>query len=142
MSAVDRPEPTMSEVVQALLPEVVVRRWRGLPQPALLVPDGRRWLILVDPDLDQREQNLHVLHQVKHIVDAPDRDPDSCDEDPERALRCYRFAMSVLAPASRVCHDFASGHRDIAALARRYEVPTSAMRQLLNQLELTQGGMA
>jgi len=140
LTVADHPEPPVLESVLAVLPEVVVRRWHGLSQPVLLLPDGRSWLILVDPGLDQRQQNLHVLHQIKHVLDAPEVAPGRCEGDPVQTLNCYRFAVNVLAPAIRLRHDVASGTHDAEALARRYSVPTSAMRQRLSELELIVGG--
>ena len=121
--------------VLALLPEIVVRRWRWLPERVLLLPDGRRWLILIDPDQEPGEQNLHILHQIKHVIDAPQRAPGSCEGDSMQMLNCYRFAMRVLAPAHRLRRD-AAGSCPAEVLARRYGVPVSAMRQRLSELDL------
>ena len=129
----DHPAPPVLDAVLAVLPEVVVRHWHGLPQPVLLLPDGRSWLILVDPEVDQAEQNLHVLHQLKHILDAPALAPGSCEADPMQALNCHRFAVHVLVPTTRLRHEVASGSRDPEVLARRYGVPTSVIRQRLSE---------
>jgi hypothetical protein len=139
LAVADHPAPPVLDAVLAVLPEVVVRHWRGLPQPVLLLPDGRSWLILVDPEVDQREQNLHVLHQLKHILDAPEVAPGSCEADPMQALNCHRFAVNVLAPTIRLHHDLASGARDAEELARSYGMPDSAMRQRLSELGLAGG---
>lgn len=140
LAAADNPEPPVFEAILALLPEIEVRRWRWLPQPVLLLPDARRWLILVDPDQTPGEQALHALHQVKHVIDAPDRSPGSCEGDPMQTLDCYRFAMGVLVPSASLRHEVASGNRDAEALARRYGVPASAMRQRISELGLMGGG--
>jgi Zn-dependent peptidase ImmA (M78 family) len=139
LAVADHPAPPVLDAVLAALPEVVVRRWQGLPQPVLLLPDGRSWLILVDPDVDQAEQNFHVLHQVKHILDAPDRTPGSCEGKAAQA-HCHRFAVNVLAPTIRLRHDLACGLRDAEVLAHRYGVPTAAMRRRLRELGITEGG--
>lgn len=140
VAAADNPEPPVFEAILALLPEIEVRRWRWLPHPVLLLPDARRWLILVDPDQTPGELALHVLHQVKHVIDAPDRSPGSCKGDPMQTLDCYRFAMGVLVPSVSLRHDVASGNRDVEALARHYGVPVSAMRQRISELGLIGGG--
>lgn len=122
--------------VLTLLPEIAVRRWRWLPEPVLLLPDGRRWLILLDPEQDSGDRNLHTMHQVKHVLDAPDLVPGSCGDNPVQARNCYRFAIGALVPTTRLRHDVASGYREAEALARSYGVPTSAMRQRLAELGL------
>lgn len=130
----------MLDAVLAALPEVVVRRWRGLPQPVLLLPNTRRWLILVDAGLDEGEQSLHILHQIKHALDAPDRAPGSCEGDPVRTLHCYRFATNVLVPSDRLRRDLANNGSDAEGLARHYGVPVAAMRQQIRELGLMEGG--
>ena len=119
-----------------------MRRWRGLPQPVLLLPNGRRWLILVDADLDEGEQSLHILHQIKHALDAPDQAASSCEDHPVRPLRCYRFAMNVLVPSDRLRHDLANSRNGVDSLARHYGVPAAAMRQHIKELGLMEGGKA
>lgn len=135
-AATDSPAPPVLKSVLAMLPEIEVRGWRWLPHPVLLLPSGRRWLILLDPDQDQRDQNLHVMHQIKHVLDAPDRPPGSCENEPSRALDCHHFAMNVLAPAILLRHDVASGIHEVAALSRRYGAPVPAMQQRLSELGL------
>lgn len=140
LAACDNPEPPLFDEALATLPGIEVRRWRWLPEPALLLADGRRWLILVSSDLDGRERSLHVLQQVKRLLDMPDRVPGSCED--EQISNCRRFAMNVLVPTSRLRLDLASGSRNAEVLARRYGVPTSAMRQRIDQLRLVEGESA
>lgn len=140
LAACGNPEPPMLEGVLATLPGIEVRRWRWLPEPTLLLADGRRWLILVSSDLDEREQSLHVLQQVKRLLDVPDRVPGSCED--EQIANCRRFAMNVLVPTSQLRLDLADGSRDAEILARRYGVPTPVMRQRIDQLRLVEGESA
>lgn len=127
--------PPITESILAHVPTITVRRWKGLPRQAMLLPKRLHWLILLEADDDEREQLFGILHELKHLIDAPQHPPgDGHASAPRIEGLCEHFAACVLMPRAWIRRDCHNGACDVDALAKRYRVPPKAMRHRLATL--------
>jgi len=90
------PVPIDIDALVERIPAVRLRYWRGLPHPAQLVHSATSWEIVIDPDLDPAERTIAVIHEIKHIIDLPDRRtavPCIPGEAPAPACRAFITEM-------------------------------------------------
>jgi Zn-dependent peptidase ImmA (M78 family) len=132
--------PPVSERIVTALAGINVYPLTQIPVQGLLgasKPNGRGGDILIDDTLPMPDRRVTLLHELKHIIDGGhatklhQRGSESSGE----AL-CTDFAMSVLMPAPWLGADWQAGHRNIGALAHRYQVPTEAVEHRLHTLGL------
>jgi Zn-dependent peptidase ImmA (M78 family) len=102
-------------------------------------PSGRGGDILIDSSLPLAERRVTLLHELKHIIDGGHTTKlrQAGSHTSNEAL-CTDFALSVLMPAPWLRADWEAGHRDLTALAERYQVPVEAVSHRLHTLGLRQ----
>jgi Zn-dependent peptidase ImmA (M78 family) len=102
-------------------------------------PSGRGGDILIDSSLPLAERRVTLMHELKHIIDGGHSTKlrQAGSQTSSEAL-CTDFAMSVLMPAPWLRADWQAGHRDLTALADRYQVPVEAVAHRLHTLGLRQ----
>ena len=130
------------------VPEAVVSELAGVnvyPLPQMPVkgllgaskPNGRGGDILIDSTLPLPEQRVTLMHELKHIIDGGHTTKlRQLGSQTSGEGLCTDFALSVLMPAPWLRADWQAGHRDIAALAQRYQVPAEAVAHRLRTLGL------
>jgi Zn-dependent peptidase ImmA (M78 family) len=96
--------------------------------------------ILIDSSLPTAELRVTLMHELKHIIDGghTTKARHTGNSTGNEGL-CTDFALSVLIPAPWLRADWQAGHRNVSALAERYQVPTEGMRHRLHTLELLKG---
>jgi Zn-dependent peptidase ImmA (M78 family) len=130
------------------VPERIVRKLAGvhvyeldsLPVPGLLSaskPNDRGGDIVIDSTPPLHERRVTLLHELKHIIDGGHitKLRQLGSQTSGEAL-CTDFAMSVLMPAPWLRADWQTGHRNVSALAERYQVPVEAVERRLHALGL------
>jgi len=124
------------------VPERIVRNLAGvhiyeldiLPVPGLLSAsktNSRGGDIVLDSTMPLPERRVTLMHELKHIIDGSQTSGEAL---------CADFAMSVLMPTPWLRADWQTGHRNVSALAERYQVPVEAIEHRLHTLELLQRG--
>src|ERR1700722_9510482 len=100
-------------------------------------PSGRGGDILIDSSLPLPERRVTLMHELKHIIDGGHTTKlrQSGSQTSGEAL-CTDFALSVLMPAPWLRADWQAGHRDLLALAERYQVPAESVAHRLHILGL------
>ncbi len=114
------------------LAQVPVKGLMGVSKPS-----SRGGDILIDATLPPAEQRVTLLHELKHIIDGghTTRPRQAGSRNSSEGL-CTDFALSVLMPAPWLRADWQAGHRNLSALAERYEVPVEAVAHRLHMLGL------
>jgi hypothetical protein len=124
------PAPPVPERIVRNLAGVHIYELDSLPVPGLLSaskPTAGGGDIVIDSTLPLPERRVTLLHELKHIIDGGQTSGEAL---------CTDFAMSVLMPAPWLRADWQTGHRDLAALAERYQVPVEAVEDRLHALGL------
>jgi hypothetical protein len=87
--------------------------------------------------LPPAERRVTLLHELKHIIDGghTTRPHQAGNRGGSEGL-CADFALSVLIPAPWLHADWQAGHRNLGALAERYQVPAEAVADRLHTLGL------
>jgi Zn-dependent peptidase ImmA (M78 family) len=132
--------PPVPERIVSNLAGVNVYPMALMPVKGLLgasKPSGRGGDILIDSSLPLAERRITLMHELKHIIDGghATRLRQAGSQTSGEAL-CTDFAMSVLMPAPWLRADWQAGHRDLLALAERYQVPVEAVSHRLHDLGL------
>jgi Zn-dependent peptidase ImmA (M78 family) len=130
------------------VPERIVSQLAGVsvfPLPQMPVkgllgaskPNGRGGDILVDSALPPSERRVTLMHELKHIIDGGHTTKlrQAGSQSSSEGL-CTDFAMSALMPEKWLRADWRAGHRDLTALAQRYQVPADAIVDRLHALGL------
>jgi Zn-dependent peptidase ImmA (M78 family) len=114
------------------LAQVPVKGLMGVSKPS-----SRGGDILIDSTLPPSERRVTLLHELKHIIDGGHtaRTRQAGSRSISEGL-CTDFALGVLMPASWLRADWQAGHRNLNALAERYEVPVEAVAHRLHALGL------
>lgn len=134
--------PAMPEQMIECLPRVEVRYVRAKHFAATARWNGRVWLLLVNSNDPWGRQRFSMAHELKHIIDHPDRHSLYSNRrfgsdylQSERAADY--FAACLLMPRAWVKSWFyGKGVRDPRMLARQFQVSTEAMRIRIDQLHL------
>jgi Zn-dependent peptidase ImmA (M78 family) len=131
------PERIVTEldgVIVYPLAEVPVKGLMGVSKPS-----SRGGDILIDGTLPPAERRVTLLHELKHIIDGghTTKPRQSGGNHSSSEGLCTDFALSVLMPASWLRADWQAGHRDVGALAERYQVPDEAVAHRLHTLGLS-----
>ncbi len=142
LAAQEVDEPATPEQAIESLPRIEVRYVRAKHFAATARWAGQRWLLLVNKNDSWVRQRFSMAHELKHIIDHPDREVlysnarfGSSYLQAERAADY--FAASLLMPKAWVKHWFyGEGIRDPRVLARKFQVSTVAMRIRIDQLGL------
>lgn len=114
------------------LAQVPVKGLMGVSKPS-----SRGGDILIDATLPPAEQRVTLLHELKHIIDGGHTTrPRQAGSRSSGEGLCTDFALSVLMPAPWLRADWEAGHRNLSALAERYEVPVEAVAHRLHALGL------
>jgi Zn-dependent peptidase ImmA (M78 family) len=134
--------PPVPERIVSNLAGVSVYPLAQMPVKGLLgasKPSGRGGDILIDSTLPLAERRVTLMHELKHIIDGGHTTKlrQAGSQSSSEAL-CTDFALSVLMPAPWLRADWQDGHRDVEALAERYQVPSEAVSHRLNTLGLRQ----
>lgn len=135
-------EPCVPEQLIECLPRIEVRYVRAKHFAATARWAGGRWLLLVNKTDSWYRQRFSMAHELKHIIDHPEREVlyarnrfGSSYDQAERAADY--FAACLLMPKTWIKRDFyGRGIRDPRVLARRFQVSAAAMRIRLDQLGL------
>jgi len=134
--------PPIPERIVSDLDGVSVYPMAQMPVKGLLGasrPNSRGGDILVDSSLPLAERRLTLMHELKHIIDGGHTTKlrQRGSQTSSEAL-CTDFALSLLLPAPWLRADWQAGHRDMGALAERYQVPAEAVSHRLHTLGLRQ----
>jgi Zn-dependent peptidase ImmA (M78 family) len=132
--------PPVPERIVSQLAGVTVYPLAQMPVKGLLgasKPSGRGGDILIDSTLPLPERRVTLMHELKHIIDGGHTTKlrQLGSQSSSEGL-CTDFALSVLIPAPWLRADWQAGHRSVAALADRYQVPTDAVAHRLHALGL------
>jgi Zn-dependent peptidase ImmA (M78 family) len=132
--------PPVPERIVSDLAGVSVFPFSPIPVKGLLgasKPNGRGGDILIDSTLPPSERRITLMHELKHIIDGghTTRLRQAGSQSNSEGL-CTDFAMSVLMPEKWLRADWRAGHRDVALLAERYQVPAEAVADRLHTLGL------
>jgi len=132
--------PPVPETVVTDLDGVTVYPLAQVPVKGLMgvsKPSRRGGDILIDSTLPPDERRVTLLHELKHIIDGghTTRPRQAGSQDSHEGL-CTDFALSVLIPAPWLHADWQAGHRNLGALAERYQVPADAVAHRLHALGL------
>jgi Zn-dependent peptidase ImmA (M78 family) len=125
--------PPVPERIVSDLAGVRVHPLTRMPVEGLLSasqPNSHGGEILIDRRLPPSERRVALLHELKHVIDGSQ--PHAASRQP----LCGDFALNVLIPAAWLRADWQAGHRDVRALAERYQVPVETMRRRLHMLGL------
>lgn len=140
LAASDITSPPVSEHIVNALEGVDVYQLSRLPAQGLLgasKPSARGGMILIDGSLPRAEQRLTLLHELKHIIDGGHAvKPHRTGAQGTGEALCTTFALSVLIPEAWLRADWQAGRRSIPRLARRYQMPATAVEQRLHTLGL------
>jgi Zn-dependent peptidase ImmA (M78 family) len=141
---------TESGITTAPVPERIVSELAGVhvyPLPQIPVngllgaskPSGRGGDILIDSSLPVAERRVTLMHELKHIIDGGHTTKlRQLGSQAAGEGLCTDFALSVLMPAPWLRADWQKGHRNLHALAERYQVPVEAVSHRLHTLGLRQ----
>jgi Zn-dependent peptidase ImmA (M78 family) len=100
-------------------------------------PNGRGGDILIDNTLPRPEQRVALLRELKHLIDGEHTArPRQVGSHSSSEELCTDFALSVLMPAPWLRADWQAGHRSVAAMADRYQVPVETVAHRLDALGL------
>jgi Zn-dependent peptidase ImmA (M78 family) len=115
-----------------LLEQMPVKGLLGVSRPNSYGGD-----ILIDINSPRTEQRVTLMHELKHIIDGghTPRPRQAGSQDSHEGL-CTDFALSVLMPAPWLRADWQAGHRNVSALAERYQVPAEGVAHRLHALGL------
>lgn len=135
-------EPPFPEQAIEYLPRVEVRFVRVRRLAGAISWRRGKWRIIVNRDDTWGRQRFSLAHELKHLIDHPQRQSiyadsryGSAEESAERAADY--FAACLLMPKAwvkRVYYD--EGFRDPRVLAKRFQVSVAAMRYRFDQLGL------
>jgi Zn-dependent peptidase ImmA (M78 family) len=132
--------PPVPERIVAELDGVNIYPLAQMPVKGLLgasKPSDRGGDILIDGTLPLAERRVTLLHELKHLIDGGHTTkPRQSGSQNGREGLCTDFALSVLMPAAWIRADWWAGHRNIKALAERYQVPAEAVAHRLHTLGL------
>jgi Zn-dependent peptidase ImmA (M78 family) len=132
--------PPVPETVVTELDGVSVFPLAQVPVKGLMSvskPSSRGGDILIDSTLPPAERRLTLLHELKHIIDGGHTiRPHQAGSQSSSEGLCTDFALNVLIPASWLRADWQAGHRNVRALAERYQVPVEAVEHRLHVLGL------
>ncbi len=135
--------PPVPERIVTELDGVNVYLLAHMPVKGLLgvsKPSSRGGDILIDGTLPLPERRVTLLHELKHIIDGGHTTkPHQAGSQTGGEGLCTDFALSVLIPAPWLRADWQARHRNIRALAERYQVTTEGMRHRLHTLGLLKG---
>ena len=124
------------------IPRIAVEHDPQLPVSGSAYWDGQRWILTLNSTESLARQRWAVLHEIKHIIDHPNRqhlygsrhDPVASDLA-ERAADM--FASSTLMPVNAMLTHWRSGHRNPDTYANAFGTTTGAARYRLHQIGLT-----
>ena len=97
-----------------------------------------RWVVMINRKSTIGRQRFSLFHEFKHIIDHDGDRPIAKDEGHTTVAEqlCDYFAACALMPRAWVEATWHSGMRDVATLARHFQVSISAMRVRLLQVGL------
>ncbi len=133
--------PPVPERIVSQLDGVNVYLMEQMPVKGVLGvsrPNGRGGEILIDTGLPLPERRVTLMHELKHIIDGghTTRLRQAGGSQSSTEGLCTDFALSLLMPGPWLRTDWQTGHRDLARLAERYQVPTDAVAHRLHDLGL------
>ena len=123
------------------LPFLAVTERHDLPASGLATRTASGWVIVLRADECAVRRRFSLFHELKHVLDDPLVErlypATRAASARERAERvCDHFAACLLMPRAWIVRDWAGGHQDVDALARRYRVSRPAARIRLATLGL------
>jgi hypothetical protein len=138
--AVDGPA-TPEQLIESL-PRVEVRYVRATQFAATARWTGQLWRLLVNANDSWGRQRFSLAHELKHVLDHPDREvlyanPRFGSPYLQAERAADYFAACLLMPKAWVKRSFYGQRiRDPRVLARQFQVSTAAMRIRIDQLGL------
>jgi len=127
------------------LPQVEVRRLSPFPLSGLTQVRGRGSVIALNAAEPHVRQRFTLAHEFKHVIDDQLAELlypsvyDLTTEERAEAI-CDSFAAALLMPEPWVKKRWDDGLRDVARLARAFDVSSAAMHKRLLALGLIEVG--